>query len=90
MITSFKCKETEKLYGGVCPIKFRAIRDQAERKLTPIDASETFEFLALPPGNRLENLSGNRRGQWIMRINQQWRLCFTFANGNASKAEIVD
>jgi len=90
MISSFKCKDTEKLYGGVCPRKFRAIRDQAERKLALIDAAETIEFLKSPPGNRLEKLTGDRRGQWSVRINQQWRVCFTFANGTASHLEIVD
>ena len=90
MIASFKCKDAEKLYGGVCLRKFRAIRDQAERKLTLIDAAETIEFLKSPPGNRLEKLTSDRRGQWSIRINQQWRGCFNFANGTASHLEIVD
>ena len=90
MITSFKCKDTETLYVGVCPRKFRGIRDQAERKLTLIDAAETIAFLKSPPGNRLEKHGGDRRGQWSMRINQQWRVCFTFVDGNAAHLEIVD
>ena len=90
VIKSFKCKDSEKLYGGVCPRKFRAIRDQVERKLTLIDAAETIEFLRSPLGNRLEKLAGNRRGQWSIRVNQQWRICFKFLNGNASDVEIVD
>ncbi len=90
MITSFNCKDTERLYSGVCPRKFRAIREQAERKLTMLDAAETIEFLKSPPGNRLEKLGGDRRGQWSIRINQQWRICFRFSNGNVSDVEIVD
>lgn len=90
MITSFDCKDTERLYGGTCPRKFRTIREQAERKLTLLDAAETIEFLKSPPGNRLEKLTGDRRGQWSIRINQQWRICFNFANGNTFDVEIVD
>ncbi|MFT4713381.1 MAG: proteic killer suppression protein [Candidatus Azotimanducaceae bacterium] len=90
MIASFKCKDTEKLYDGVCPQKYRPILYQAERKLTLIDAAETIEFLKSPPGSRLEKLTGDRRRQSSVRINQQWGVCFTFANGAASHLEIVD
>ncbi len=90
MISSFKCKDTERLYSGACHRRFRAIRDQAERKLTILDAAETIEFLKSPPGNRLEKLTGKRRGQWSIRINQQWRICFSFVDGNAADVEIVD
>ena len=90
MITSFRCKDTERLYSGVCPRRFRAIRAQAERKLTMLDAAETTEFLKSPLGNRLEKLGSDRRGQWSIRINQQWRICFRFSNGNVSDVEIVD
>ena len=90
MITSFRCKDTERLYSGVCPRRFRAIREQAERKLTMLDAAETTEFLKSPPGNRLEKLTGDRRGQWSIRINQKWRICFSFVNANVSDVEIVD
>ncbi|MGV0034627.1 MAG: type II toxin-antitoxin system RelE/ParE family toxin [Candidatus Azotimanducaceae bacterium WSBS_2022_MAG_OTU7] len=90
MITSLRCKDTESLYGGVCPRRFRAIREQAERKLTILDAAATTEFLKSPPGNELEKLGGDRRGQWSIRINQQWRICFRYSNGNVSDVEIVD
>ena len=90
MITSFNCKDTERLYRGVYPRRFRTIREQAERKLTMLDAAETTEFLKSPPGNRLEELGGDRRGQWSIRINQQWRIFFRFSNGNVSDVEIVD
>ncbi len=90
MITSFCCKDTEKLYCGGNPKRFRAIKVQAERKLTMIDAAATIEFLRSPPGDRLEQLRGDRAGQWSMRVNSQWRICFKYANGNASDVEIVD
>jgi proteic killer suppression protein len=90
MITSFCCKDTEKLFSGGNPRQFRAIRIQAERKLTMIDAASTIEFLRSPPGNHLERLRGKRAGQWSIRINSQWRICFTFSNGNAVDVEIVD
>jgi proteic killer suppression protein len=90
MITSFLCKDTEKLFSGRYTRRFRAIRIQAERKLTMIDAAATIEFLNSPPGNRLERLRGDRTGQWSVRINAQWRICFKYADGNASDVEIVD
>ncbi len=55
-----------------------------------IDAAETIEFLMSPPGNRLEQLSGDRNGEWSIRINRQWRICFWFEDGKASGVEIVD
>jgi proteic killer suppression protein len=90
MITSFRCKDTEKLFSGRNIRRFRAIRIQAERKLTMIDAAATMEFLKSPLGNRLERLRGDRTGQWSIRINAQWRVCFKYADGNASDVEIVD
>ena len=90
MITSFRCKDTARLFGGGNPRRFRAIKTQAERKLAMIDAAATIEFLRSPPGNRLERLRGDRVGQWSVRINAQWRVCFHFAEGNATSVEIVD
>lgn len=55
-----------------------------------LDSAETLEFLRSTPGNRLEKLSGTRRGSWSVRINQQWRVCFQFRDGNAYQVEIVD
>jgi proteic killer suppression protein len=90
MITSFRCKDTQKLFSGGNSRRFRAIRAQAERKLTMIDAAATIEFLRSPPGNRLEQLRGDPAGQWSIRINSQWRICFRYSDGNASEVEIVD
>ena len=59
-------------------------------KLNAIDAAIHLEDLALPPSNRLENLKGERRGQWSIRINDQWRICFEWHHGNAEQVEIVD
>jgi proteic killer suppression protein len=55
-----------------------------------LHSAQTIGFMKSPPGNRLEKLSGDRRGSWSIRINQQWRLCFRFTNGNAFDVEIVD
>jgi proteic killer suppression protein len=67
-----------------------AIRSVAERKLAQLDAAATLEFLRAPPGNRLELLRGDRAGQWSIRINDQWRICFRWQNGDALGVEIVD
>ncbi len=90
MIKSFRCKNTELLFTGVCTKRFRQFRTQAERKLIMLHSAETISFLKSPPGNHLEKLSGSRRGCWSIRINQQWRLCFRFQNGDAYDVEIVD
>ena len=63
---------------------------QAERKLQMLDSANTIEDLRSPPGNRLEKLSGDRAGQWNIRINNQWRVCFRFEDGHAYDVEIVD
>lgn len=90
MIRSFACKETQLLFGGRCPRKFLAFRSQAERKLQMLDAATDILDLRSPPGNRLEKLTGDRSGQWSIRINQQWRLCFGFEGTHAFNIEIVD
>ena len=91
MIRSFACKRTQQLYNGSgCPKQFQAIQRQAERKLQMIDSATTVEFLRSPPGNRLETLKGDRKGQHSVRLNNQWRLCFRFENGEAYDVEIVD
>lgn len=90
MIKSFRCKETEQLFAGRGPPRFRAFQAVAERKLTQLHAAETLEFLRSPPGNRLEALSGDRAGSYSIRINAQWRLCFIWRDGNAYDVEIVD
>lgn len=90
MIRSFACKDTESMFSGRCPRRFLAFREQAERKLQMLNAATDPVDLRSPPGNRLEKLAGDRSGQWSIRVNQQWRLCFRFEGGDAFDAEIVD
>jgi len=91
MIKTFGCKETEKIFNGRFSRKFpNAIQKAALRKLTQIHAAETLDFLRVPPANHLERLIGNRKGQLSIRINDQWRVCFTWKNGHAFNVEIVD
>ena len=70
--------------------RFAAVERVAQRKLAQLDAAATLDFLRVSPGNRLESLKGDRQGSYGIRINDQWRLCFRFENGNAFDAEIVD
>ena len=91
MIRSFACKDTEKVWSG---LKVRAfpsdMQDRALRKLRLIDAAQTVEDLKVPPGNRLEDLKSDRRGQKSIRINDQWRICFVWKDNEAFDVEIVD
>jgi len=91
MILSFRCKETEKLAGGKFSRKLPSdIQRIAARKIKMIgDAVELID-LRVPPANRLEALKGERKGQHSIRINDQWRICFRWRNGNAMDVEIVD
>ncbi len=91
MIESFVCKETQKIWHGNRSSKLpENIQDKALRKLRQLDAAQTIEDLKNPPGNRLEALKGDRKGKYSIRINQQWRICFVWNQGNADKVEIVD
>jgi len=91
MIKSFACKETEKIWGGqVSRLLPRDIQDRALRKLRQLDASRKMDDLRVPPSNRLEVLRGNRKGQMSLRVNNQWRLCFVWDNGEAFDVAIVD
>ena len=90
MIKSFRCKHTEALYIGKPTKRFRAFQSVAERKLQMLDIARSIEDLRIPPANRLEALKGERRGQFSIRVNDQWRLCFRFEDGNAYDVEIVD
>lgn len=91
MIRTFRCCDTSEIWQGRASRKFpRDIQDRALRKLRQIDASRTLDDLRLPPGNRLERLTGDRAGQVSIRINAQWRICFTWRDGGADDVEIVD
>lgn len=90
MIASFASKETQSLFSGEIPGRFRAIASIALRKLDMLDAAVSINDLRVPPGNRLEKLSGSRKGQHSIRINDQWRICFVWNDGQAEDVEIVD
>ena len=90
MIQSFRCKHTQSLYEGESPRKFKAIENVAIRKLTQLDVAQTLDFLRSPPENRLEALKGDREGQFSIRINNQFRLCFEWSENGPENVEIVD
>lgn len=91
MIRSFRDRETEKVFNREVSRRWaRDLQRVARRKLLMLDAAETLVDLRVPPGNRLEKLSGHRKGQYSIRINDQWRICFRWAEGDASDVEIVD
>ncbi|MEL7223981.1 MAG: type II toxin-antitoxin system RelE/ParE family toxin [Cyanobacteria bacterium P01_D01_bin.36] len=90
MIQSFRCKHTQSLFEGGNPRQFRAFKDVAIRKLTQLDAARTLDFLRSPPGNRFEALKGDRKGQYSIRINSQFRICFRWAELGPTEVEIVD
>jgi len=91
VIRSFRDRETEKVFNREVSRRWaRDLQRVARRKLLMLDAAETLVDLRVPPGNRLEKLSGHRKGQYSIRINDQWRICFRWAEGDASDVEIVD
>lgn len=90
MIRSFKSRETERLFHDERVRRFQSVATVARRKLTMLDAATSLDDLAALPGNRLEALHGDRRGQHSIRINDQYRICFVWAAGEASDVEIVD
>lgn len=91
MIKSFADKETESLFAtGRTRRLPQDIHRRAMMRLYQLDAASSIETLRYPPSNRLETLRGDRAGQWIVRINDQWRVCFRFENGDAFDVEIVD
>lgn len=90
MIKSFRCAETEALFKRLRVKRFVNIESAARRKLNLVHAAGTLDFLRVPPGNRLEQLRGNRAGQYSIRINDQFRICFRWIGGHAEDVEIVD
>lgn len=91
MIRSFRDRETEKVFNREPSRRWsRDLQRVARRKLLMLDAAETLADLRVPPGNRLEKLSGDREGQHSIRINDQWRICFRWGAGDAQDVEIVD
>lgn len=91
MIKSFRCKETESIFQRRFVKKFSSdVQRLAYRKLVLLDSVERLSDLKVPPGNRLEKLSGNRQGQHSIRINDQWRICFKWRAGDTYEVEIVD
>lgn len=91
MIKSFKSAETERLFNRAAPRRLPStILRTAYRKLRQLHVSEDLEELRSPPGNHLELLRGDREGQHSIRINDQWRVCFVWQDGDAYQVEIVD
>ena len=90
MIKTFRCKDTEALFNRQrCP-RFQSIENGARRKLIMLNNAQSLQDLRVPPGNRLEELHGDRRGQHSIRINDQWRVCFEWRERDAYEVEIVD
>jgi proteic killer suppression protein len=91
MIWSFACRDTEKIFRREFSKKLPGdIQRRAMRKLWMLHAARELNELGIPPSNRLEALGGDRKGQYSIRINDQWRICFKWHRGNAHEVEIVD
>jgi len=90
MIRSFTCADTEALAKGIRVKRFVNIAAVARRKLRQLEIAGRLDDLRIPPGNRLEALKGDRSGQYSIRINDQWRVCFRWEKANAEDVEIVD
>jgi proteic killer suppression protein len=90
MIRTFRDRRTEELFRDNDVPRFRAVERVARRKLAYLNQARRIEDLRIPPGNPLEALKGGRAGQYSIRINDQWRICFSWSNGEAFDVEIVD
>ena len=91
MIRAFADRATERFFReGVCPARWRAFEDVAARKLDMVDAAVRLDDLRSPPGNQLELLKGDRKGQFSIRINRQWQVCFRWTPEGPEGVEIVD
>jgi proteic killer suppression protein len=90
MIHSFNCLDTEALFNSQAVARFRNIERVARRKLLQLHAATVLTSLRIPPGNQLEALKGDRKGQHSIRVNDQWRVCFVWREDGAHQVEIVD
>ena len=91
MIKTFRSKQTERVFLREATSKFSGeVSRKALRKLLLLDAADRLEDLRIPPGKELEKLAGNRKGQYSIRVNDQWRICFEWRQGDAYGVEIVD
>lgn len=90
MIRSYRCTETASLASGNRVKQFEGCAVAARRKLRQLEVAGRLDDLRVPPGNRLQSLRGDRQGQYSIRINDQWRICFRWASGGAENVEIVD
>lgn len=90
MIKSFLCRDSERLFNDYDVKKFRGIARKARIKLEILNATVSLDGLRVPPGNRLEALKGDKKGQYSIRIDSQWRVCFRWVDGNAHDVAIVD
>ncbi|MEW5786892.1 MAG: type II toxin-antitoxin system RelE/ParE family toxin [Pseudomonadota bacterium] len=90
MIHSFACADTERLFHSEAVPRFRNFERIARRKLLQLHAATELASLRIPPGNRLETLKGDRQGQYSIRVNDQWRICFLWREDGAHQVEIVD
>ena len=90
MIKSFSCRDTEKLFHDKRVRRFQSFERQARKRLTVLHAATSSDALMLNPGNKFHALKGNRKGQYAISINKQWRVCFEWLGSNAYNAEITD
>ena len=90
MVKGFRCADTQALFETGKSKRFSSVAKAATRKLAQLDAANTLDFLRSPPGNRLEALAGNRKGQHSIRVNDQFRLCFRWTTEGPTDVEIVD
>jgi toxin HigB-1 len=90
VIRTYRCKDTEALFNDKPVSRFHDVERTARRKLVYLNVARKLQDLRNPPGNRLESLSGDREGQFSIRINEKWRLCFRWDDGDVHDVEIVD
>ena len=91
MVKTFRNKDVERIFNRQRVKRFSlSVQKLAQRKLDILDGADLIDDLRTPPGNRLEKLSGNRKGQYSIRVNDQWRICFRWNSGHAFDVEIAD